>query len=205
MPVATERRRCFVKTLIRGLTSPRCRTFFFFATQAGGLSALFALAQSLFLTRDFLFREHSLSAALQPAIARRLLVYVAIEEVVVIGELFSGFNVAQGHDPDSVVDLIGFAIWITRMIHKSGHAEAVNDRVAVVHGKEVRYLGIRVHSFASLGGEPRARIFQDVSALFDGSGGVNAGAMQGGRFDDYGHLIICEMINETKMLWALAR
>ena len=46
----------------------------------------------------------------------------------------------SGHDPDAIVDLIGFAVGITSMVHKSGDAEAVNDRVTVVHGKEVRYL-----------------------------------------------------------------
>ena len=73
------------------------------------------------------------------------------------------------------------------MVHEGGHAEAVNDRVAVIHGKEVRYFSIRIHSFASLGREPGSRVFQNVRALFYGSGGVNAGAVQGGRFDDYGH------------------
>ena len=173
--------------MAHSLTPPRCRPAFFLAPQARGLSALFALAQNFFLARDFLFREHRPPAILQAAIARRFLAYVAIEEVVVIGEFFSGFDITQRHDPYAIVDLIGLTVWITSMVHESGHAEAVNDRVAVVHGKEVRYLCIRIHAFASFCGEPRPRIFQDVGALFDGSGGVNAGAVQGRRFDDYGH------------------
>lgn len=158
-----------------------------FVTQACGLSALLALAQNFFLARDFLFRKHGPPAILQATIAWRFLAYVAIEEVVVIGKLFSGFDVAQRHDPYAVVDLVGLAVWITSVVHESGHAEAINDGVAVIHGEEVRYLCVRVHAFASLGGEPRTGVFQDVGALFDGSRGVNACTVQRRRFDDYGH------------------
>jgi hypothetical protein len=63
------------------------------------------------------------------------------------------------------------------MVHKSGHTEAVDDRVTIIHGKEIRHLGISVHAFTGFSGKPRASIFKDVSAFLQGSGGVNSGAV----------------------------
>jgi hypothetical protein len=160
------------------LAPTRCCFAFFLAAQARCLSAFLTLAQNLFLARDFLFREHRSPAIFQAAIAGCFLAYIAIKEVVVIGELFSGFNVAEGHNPNAVVDLIGLAVWITCMVHERGHAKAVNNCVAVVHGEEVRNLCVGIHAFASLGSEPRAGIFENKRALFYGSRGVNASAMQ---------------------------
>ena len=166
---------------------PCCCLAFFQSPQARCFSALLALAQNFFLARDFFFRKHCPPAILKTAITRRFLTYVSVEEVVVISEFFSGFYVAQGHDPYAVVDLIGLAVWITSMVHESSHTKAVNNGVAIVHGEEVRYLRIRVHSFTSLGREPRSGIFQNERAFFDGSSGVNACTVQGGRFNDDGH------------------
>ena len=169
------------------LALPRCSLVFFQSPQARGFSAFPALAQSFFLARDFLFRKHCPAAILQAAIAGRFFAYIAVKKIVVVRELFSGFNVAQGHDPYAVVDLVSLAVWITSMVHECGHAKAINNGVTVVHGEEVRHLSIRVHAFARLGREPRACIFQDERALFYGSCGVNACAVQRGRFNDDGH------------------
>src|ERR1044072_8300809 len=79
--------------------TPTCFCLAFFqSAQARCFSALFALTQNFFLARDFLFRKHCLPTILKTAIARRFLAYVSIKEVVVIGELFSGFDIAKGHD-----------------------------------------------------------------------------------------------------------
>jgi hypothetical protein len=159
------------------LSPPCCCLAFFLAAQTRCLSALLALAQNFLLARDFLFRKHRPPAILKAAIARRFLTYVAIKEVVVIGELFSGFDVAQGHDPYAIVDLVGLAVWITSMVHESSHAKAIDNGIAVIHSEEVRYFCICVHSFASFSGEPRSGIFQNESAFFDGSSSVNACTM----------------------------
>src|SRR5215471_404074 len=149
-----------------------------FAPQTGCLSAFLALTQKLFLPRDFFGGEHGPPASLQAAVTGSGFARIAVKEVVIVGQFFAGLNIARGNDPDAIIDLVGFAVRIARMVYKGRHAEAVNNRVAIIHGEEVGYLGIGVHAFARLGGKARTRILKDARALLDWSCAVHSGSMQ---------------------------
>src|ERR1051325_6133529 len=126
MPSPKKRRHCSSMTYISAcssayLTPSRRSLAFFQSAQARCFSALLALAQNFFLACDFLFRKHCSPAILKTAITRRFLAYGPIKEIVIVGEFFSGFDIAQGHDPYAIVDLVCFAVWITSMVHEGCH------------------------------------------------------------------------------------
>lgn len=74
---------------------------------------------------QFLGRVHGLAAAGSAAVAGGL-VLVSIVEVVVVGQLLSGRDIANGNDPDASSYLVGFAIGIAGMIDEHGHAVSVD-------------------------------------------------------------------------------
>src|SRR5258708_7120138 len=81
-----------------------------------------APAQDLLLAGNLFFRKHRPAAALDATITSSVFAGLTIVEIVIVGQLFSGLNVAQGDDPDAAAKLVGFTIWITAMVHKGGGA-----------------------------------------------------------------------------------
>ena len=75
-------------------------------------------------------RVQAAAAALGAAAARRII--FAIVQVVVVGQLFSWSNVAQGDHPHLPSDLIGLAVRLARVVDERGHTVAINDLLASV-------------------------------------------------------------------------
>src|ERR1035437_9502532 len=64
---------------------------------------------------NLLWRVHGAPAYLRAAVAVALIV-AAVVEAVVVGDLLARLDVADGHDPDPAVLLVGFAIGIATMV-----------------------------------------------------------------------------------------
>jgi hypothetical protein len=62
---------------------------------------------------------------------------VAVVKVVVVGEFFSGSDVANGTDEDAAIDLVSFTIWTTRVIYECGNIVAVNHMFTVGQAKQI--------------------------------------------------------------------
>src|SRR4029079_2511471 len=71
------------------------------------------------------------------AITVSRVIRVAVVEVVVVGEFFSGSDVANGADEDPAIDFVRFTIWTTRVIDKGGNVVAVNRMFTVSQAKQV--------------------------------------------------------------------
>jgi len=57
------------------------------------------------------------------------------QTAVVVGQFFSGFDVAQRDDPHLAANLVGLAVRLARVIDERRYAEAVDDLFAAVQSK----------------------------------------------------------------------
>ena len=136
------------------------------------------------MTFNFLFAKHGSAAAVSAAMARNVLAGFGVIDVVVVRQLFAGSDVAQGDNPDAIINLVGLTVGLAGMIHKSRHAKAVNDCFSISHAIQVGDFAVGVETVGFLCGETRACVFQDVSSSRDRSGGVDTGTMQRRGSDD---------------------
>ena len=127
-------------------------------------------------------RIKAAAAALRSAIAGSVI--VSVVETVVVGQLFSRFNVAQRNDPHLPSDLIGFAVRFAAMIDERCNAIAIDDALAAVEPEQVSVLKVVVKIVGLLVAEGRADVFDDERALADALGGVAPERVDGGFADD---------------------
>ena len=105
---------------------------------------------------------------------RRIIVVV---KVVIPHQLFTGCNVADGENPNPILNLIDFTIGIAGMIQVGAHAFTVDDRFAVIQAVEVSAAGAIVQAVGFLGSQARTGILDDPSSLADARCGEDTGCM----------------------------
>ena len=88
-------------------------------------------------------------------------VILAIVEVVVVGQFFSGLNIAQRDDPHLAPDLIGLAVRFAGMIDEGSHAVAVDDALAPVQAEQIRVRKVVVKIVGLFVGKLLAHVFDD--------------------------------------------
>lgn len=136
-----------------------------------------------FAAFDFCGGEHG-AAAIGGVAEAGLVVLVGIVEVVFVGELFAGVDVAEGEDEDALVGFFGDAVGGAAVIDEHGGTEAVDDLAVVADGEEVGDVAFGVALVCGGFGEAGAVVFEDACALADGREGVAAGAVDGGGADE---------------------
>ena len=62
---------------------------------------------------------------------------IAVVKVVVVGEFFSGSDVADGADEDPAIDFVSFTIWTARVIYECGNIVAVDHMFTVGQAKQI--------------------------------------------------------------------
>jgi len=108
------------------------------------------------------------------ATARRRIIELAVIKVVVVCELFPGFDAADGANNHTAVYLVGFAIGIARVIDECRDAIAIDDVLTVDQAEQVRARGKIVNCVCLLVGQTRAGVFDDDGPPLYGCGRVNA-------------------------------
>src|SRR6185437_811889 len=85
-----------------------------------------------FAPSQFFRGKHRPTAILRTAIAWGFF-FVAVIKTVVIAKLFAGYNVADGHDPDTLVNFLSLAIRIAGVVDKHSDAVAIDYFGAVAN------------------------------------------------------------------------
>jgi len=67
----------------------------------------------------------------------RHLAFIAVSEVVVIGQFLTGRDVLHGTQVDTFIFFRGFAVGFARMIYQRGHANAIDHGLAIRENKEI--------------------------------------------------------------------
>src|SRR5712692_1136251 len=101
-------------------------------------------------------------------------VRLSIVEVVIVGQFFSGLNIAQRDDPHLAPDLIGLAIRFAGMIDEGGHPVAVNNAFCAVQAEQIRARKIVVKIVGLFVGEVLAHVFHDQRPFANRPRGVAA-------------------------------
>ena len=85
---------------------------------------------------EFAVAEHG-AAALDGAAVAVGGGVVGVVEVVLVGELFAGGDVAEGDDEDAAVFIFGLAVGVAGVVDEHGGAEAVDDGAVLSGAEEV--------------------------------------------------------------------
>ena len=132
---------------------------------------------------DLFLTIHGAAASLGAAMADRLIVFVTIVEVVVVGEFFSRSDVAQGDDPDVFVKLVSLAVGIAAVIDERRDAIPVDDVFALADAEEIGVRPLGIELVGLFLGEARTGVLDDVGTLRDGHRRIATGAMDTGLAD----------------------
>lgn len=136
------------------------------------------------LTAANLFRREHGGAAVGCGAETALVLVVGVVEVVLVGELFTGCDVAQGGDEDAVVGvLLRLAVGFATVVEEHGHAEAVDDGVASA-GEEIGDGAALVTGVGDGLGHALAVVLADADSLADGTHGVASGGVDSGGTND---------------------
>ena len=113
----------------------------------------------------------------------RHLVFIAVGEIVVIGQLVTGRDVPDGEQIDTFVFFCGCAVGFARMIYQRSHANAIDDSLAVRENEKISGGPLIVDAIGFLSSQASTRVFEDPSAFLDLAGGDTSATMNGGRTD----------------------
>jgi hypothetical protein len=139
------------------------------------------------MSRNLFFGKHSSAAIRDPAVAWGVFPRLCIVDVVIVGQLLTGGDVAQCDDPDPALDLVGFTVWAARMIDERGHAKTVDDRLAAIHAEEVGYFAVGVHPVCLARREARTGVLQDARPAGYRMGCIYPRAVQSRGSNDEAH------------------
>jgi len=121
-------------------------------------------------------RVHGFAAGGCSAVAGCLVV-IAVVEVVVVGQFFSGGDVAYSFDPDATPNFAGLAVRVAGVVNEHRHAVPVDDPGAVTDAEEVGGGRVLVFLVSLLLGNAGAGVLDNAGAVFDGLSCVAAGRM----------------------------
>src|ERR1700692_2958459 len=111
---------------------------------------------------------------------------VIVVQVVIPKQLLSGPDVAQGEDKRAVLDLIHFAVRITRMVQVCADPLAVNNRLAIFQTIEVGARRVIVEPVSLLGSNTRTAILGEAGAFADRGIGEHPRRMNAGGRESTG-------------------
>ena len=132
---------------------------------------------------EFVVGVHGASALSDAAIAVAVVV-VGVVQVVLVDELFTGGDVADGANEDAAIVGFGFAVGCAGVVEKHGDSEAIDDIGAAVDAKEVGDDAVSVALVGLSLGDARAVVLGDDAATADGVKRVAAGGVDGRGADD---------------------
>lgn len=136
--------------------------------------------------------EHGSAAGGGAAVAVLCLVG-GVVEVVLIGEFFTGGDVAQGHDKDAVITLYCFAVGGAGVIDEHGGAEAVYDVLFVAVAEEVGDDAVAVSGVCDALGHAGSVVLAHDPAFAEGARCVAAGSVDCRRADDETVTQVCTL------------
>jgi hypothetical protein len=113
-----------------------------------------------------IFAEHR-PPALFRATAAVGIVFVAVEEVVLVGQLFVGRDVPNCPDKHPSVDAFRLAVGIARVIDEHGNTKAIDHRSIVGTAEEIRDVPARIAFIRMLFREARTVVFTYFLSLPD--------------------------------------
>jgi len=127
------------------------------------------------------------------------IVLFAVEEVVVVRELFARANVARGENPDFALYFIRLTIWIAGVIDERGDTVAVNHAIAVTYGEKIGDVAMLIELVAFFLGDARPGILDDLRTLLNRSSGENASGVNIGRANDNTHIAAAPLQNALRV------
>lgn len=72
-------------------------------------------------------RVHRSAAPGRATVTHRLVVVGAVVQAIVVGNLFSSYDIADGLDPDPAAALLGLAVRLTAVVDEHRHGVAIDD------------------------------------------------------------------------------
>ncbi len=127
--------------------------------------------------------EHG-SSALRRSAVTVFVAVVAVVEVVLVGELLAGCDVADSGDEDPSADVFALAVWIAGVIDEHRSSEAINDHSVVSTTEEIRDEAVLIPFICFVFGKARSVVLTDARTFFDGLRGVAARGVNRGRTND---------------------
>src|SRR6266404_477881 len=134
--------------------------------------------------------------------AERFILVIAVVEVVIVGELFAGCDIAGGDDPYSLVNLVSLTVGFATMIDESGGAMTIDDVDAVIQSKKIGLLAMVIQFIGLRACDARPGVFKDVRAFFYRVVGVNTGGMNVRRANDESHVFL---VCGARLAWSRIR
>lgn len=128
---------------------------------------------------------------------------VAIVQVVVVAELFTGSDVADRHDPDPAILFFCLAVRVAGVVEKHRRAMPIDDGCAVTNAKKVGHGQRLVLHISTILAHPRPCVLNDMGALADRGSGVATGSVDGGRANDQRHLAASIEVSEASWCRAM--
>ena len=153
-----------------GISVARERRFAFFFFSASS-SCGFAAA-------NLQGRVHGAAAPFCAAVADGL-VRAPVVEAVVVGNLFSRLDFADGRDPDASADLLGLTIRVAAVVNEHGHAMTVDDDGAVTESKQVGNGRVLIGRVGLVFTETRPGVLGNAGAFANCGRAIAAGGMNG--------------------------
>lgn len=132
---------------------------------------------------------HGATAILRAAVAWGLF-FAAVVEAVVVAKFLAGGNVADGHNPDSVIGFLGLAIGIAGMVDEHGDAVTIDYFGAIANTEEIGDRFVFVAAVGLLFIDDGASVFDHAGAFRDGRGGVTTGGVDEGGANDEAHTYV---------------
>ena len=154
-----------------------------FLSLDGLLSSNFLSCSQFGPALEFGVGVHGAAALRSAAVAIGLVGFVGVVEVVLVDQLFTGGDVADGSDEDATVPVFGLAVWRAGVVEEHGCSKAVDDVAVVSEAEDISDDTVCIALVGELFGKTGAVVLDDALAAGDGVERVTACGVDGGGAD----------------------
>ena len=109
--------------------------------------------------------------------------FIAVGEIVIVGQLLTSSNVPHGEQIDPFVFFSRLAVGLARMINQRSHANTVDHCVAIREDEEISGRPLMVDPVGLLSPQASTGVFEDAFPFLDGTGRETSASVNCRRTD----------------------